>query len=79
MFQNDMFGVLDELIGPLSSHITQLLSQPVTGTDDQVTHVDTKKAYLALLNSIMTSKLHEIFISERMYLTPSALIAPLKL
>ena len=79
MFQNDMFGVLDELIGPLSSHITQLLSQPVTGTDDQVTHVDTKKAYLALLNSIMTSKLHEIFISERMYLTPSGLIAPLKL
>ena len=79
MFQNDMFGVLDELIGPLSSHITQLLSQPVTGTDDQVTHVDTKKAYLALLNSIMTSKLHEIFISERMYPTPSVLIAPLKL
>lgn len=59
-----MFGVLDELIGPLNSHITQLFSQPVTGTDDAVTHGDTKKAYLALLNSIMASKLHGIFISE---------------
>jgi exportin-T len=60
-----MFDVLDELIGPLNAHITELFSQPVTGTDDAVTHVDTKKAYLALLNNIMSSKLHGIFISER--------------
>lgn len=60
-----MFEVLDKLIGPLSSHITALLSQAVTGTDDEVTHSDTKKAYLALLNNIMVSKLQGIFISER--------------
>jgi exportin-T len=60
-----MFDVLDELIGPLNAHIARLLSQPVTGTDDAVTHIDIKKAYLALLNSIMASKLHGIFISER--------------
>lgn len=60
-----MFDVLDQLIGPLNAHITALFSQPVTGTDDAVTHLDTKKAYLALLNSIMSSKLHGIFISER--------------
>ena len=57
--------MLDELIGPLNVHITELFSQPVTGTDDAVTHVDTKKAYLALLNNIMSSKLHGIFISDR--------------
>ncbi|KAF8183925.1 armadillo-type protein [Pholiota molesta] len=61
----DMFDVLDQLIGPLSTHITSLLSQPITGTDDQRAHVETKKAYLALLNSIMASKLQGIFISER--------------
>lgn len=60
-----MFDVLDQLIGPLNTHIKSLLSQPVTGTDDAVTHTDTKKAYLALLNSIMASKLHGIFLSER--------------
>lgn len=63
--QGEMFDVLDELIGPLNSHITELFSQPVTGTDDVITHNETKKAYLALLNGIMASKLHGIFISER--------------
>ncbi|PPQ68668.1 hypothetical protein CVT25_012322 [Psilocybe cyanescens] len=63
--QNDMFDVLDQLIGPLSTHINELLSQPITGTDDQRAHVETKKAYLALLNNIMASKLQSIFISER--------------
>lgn len=60
-----MFDVLDQLIGPLSSHINDLLSQPINGTDDQRAHVETKKAYLALLNNIMASKLQGIFISER--------------
>lgn len=65
MVQEDMQDVLDELIGPLSAHINGLLAQPVTGTDDQVTHTDTKKAFLALLNSIIASKLHTVLISER--------------
>ncbi|OCH95393.1 ARM repeat-containing protein [Obba rivulosa] len=63
--QDDMFDVLDQLIGPLSAHIHGLLSQPVTGTDDEVTHVDTKRAYLALLNNVMTSELQGVFTSER--------------
>ncbi|KAL6302369.1 ARM repeat-containing protein [Sparassis latifolia] len=63
--QQDMFDVLDQLIGPLSAHVNGLLSQQVTGTDDQVVHVDTKKAYLTFLNNVMSSKLHGIFTSER--------------
>ncbi|THH18865.1 hypothetical protein EUX98_g8885 [Antrodiella citrinella] len=62
---NEMFDVLDQLIGPLSSHINDLLSQPITGTDDQFTHTETKRAYLTLLNSIMSAGLHGIFISDR--------------
>ncbi|KAF8227304.1 ARM repeat-containing protein [Tricholoma matsutake] len=63
--QKDMFDVLDQLIGPLSAHITAFLSQPVSGTDDERSQIDTKKAYLALLNSIMTAKLDGIFTSDR--------------
>ncbi|KAI0671757.1 ARM repeat-containing protein [Trametes maxima] len=63
--QEDMLDVLDQLVGPLSAHINGILAQPVTGTDDQVTHIDTKRAYLALLNSIVSSKLHTVFISDR--------------
>lgn len=63
--QQDFAEVLDQLIGPLNAHISAVLSQPVTGTDDQLTHVDTKKAYLTLLNGIMSAKLHGVFLSER--------------
>ena len=62
--------MLDQLIGPLSAHINGILSQPVTGTDDQVMHVDTKRAYITLLNNIMASKLHGIFTSARTYNGP---------
>ncbi|KAI0690003.1 ARM repeat-containing protein [Cytidiella melzeri] len=63
--QGDLFEVLDQLIGPLSAHVNGILSQPVTGTDDQVTYVDTKRAYLTLLNTVMSSKLQGIFTSPR--------------
>ncbi|KAJ6513272.1 armadillo-type protein [Mycena sanguinolenta] len=62
--QSDLFTVLDELISPLNAHITGLLTQPISGTDDQRAHFETKKAYLALLN-VLISKLPTIFISER--------------
>ncbi|KAH9945166.1 ARM repeat-containing protein [Epithele typhae] len=63
--QGDFLDVLDQLVGPLSSHINGILAQPVTGTDDQVVHMDTKKTYLSLLTTIVGSKLHTVFISER--------------
>ncbi|KAF9532610.1 KapM protein [Crepidotus variabilis] len=63
--QRDMFDVLDQLIGPLNSHIGTMMSQPISGTDDQLAHVETKKAYVALLNNVMMAKLQGIFISER--------------
>lgn len=65
LLQEDLFDVLDQLIGPLIVHTNGVLAQPVTGTDDQVTHMDTKRAYLTLLNSIMSSKLYGVFTSER--------------
>ncbi|KAE9407804.1 KapM protein [Gymnopus androsaceus JB14] len=62
---DDMFNVLDELVGPLTSHISTTLSQPISGTDDQRAHVETKKAYLALLTSIVAARLQGVFISPR--------------
>jgi len=65
LFQKDMFETLDQLIGPLSAHITMQLSQPPTGTDDQRSQLETKKGYLGLLNSIMSAQLQGVFTSER--------------
>lgn len=63
--QKDIFDVLDQLLGLLTSHIATLLSQPVTGTDDALTHVKTRRSYVALLTNILSSELHGVFISER--------------
>ena len=73
-----MYDVLDQLIGPLSAHINALLSQPISGTDDHRAHIETKKAYLALLNNIMASQLRTIFISERVYIVLFYPYFPLK-
>ncbi|KAF8656825.1 hypothetical protein AX16_002373 [Volvariella volvacea WC 439] len=62
---NDMFDVTDRLIGPLGAHITTMLSQPPSGTDDQVAQYESKRTYLSLLNNIMASKINGVFISER--------------
>ncbi|TDL25856.1 ARM repeat-containing protein [Rickenella mellea] len=63
--QESMFNVLDELISPLGARIIDLVSQPVTGTDDKLAQTDTKKAYFTFLNNIMINKLQGIFISPR--------------
>lgn len=64
--QTDMFDVLDELIAPLNGHISLLLTQPISGSDDERAHAETKKAYLALLNSVMSCRVEGVFISQRM-------------
>ncbi|KAG8814048.1 pre-tRNA nuclear export protein [Serendipita sp. 399] len=58
-------GVLEEILMPLTTHISTAISQFVTGTDDSVARMDTKKAYLTFLNTIMTSHLGSIFVSQQ--------------
>ncbi|KIJ50979.1 hypothetical protein M422DRAFT_27087 [Sphaerobolus stellatus SS14] len=63
--QEQILDVLDELVTPLSSHIVSILSVPINDTNDRQVHMETKKAYLSLLNNIMSTKLHVVFTSER--------------
>lgn len=63
-----MVQVLDELISPLTAHVSQLLAQPASGTDDALTLGESKKGYLGLLSNIMTAKLQGVFLSERTYM-----------
>jgi exportin-T len=60
-----MFETLDQLIGPLTLRIMELLGQPVTGTDDQTQHNDTKRGFFGLLNAIIAAKLQPVFLSPR--------------
>lgn len=62
----DIFDVVNQLISPLHIRIMELLAAPVTGTDDKITHSETKKSYLAFLNNVMANSLSGVFISEGM-------------
>ncbi len=39
--------------------------QPATGTDDILIHSESKRAYLMLLNNVVSSKLAGVFLSDR--------------
>ena len=62
----EMADVLNQLVNPLNARISDLLSSAITGTDDKLTHVETKRAYLTFLISIISNKLHGVLISEGM-------------
>ncbi|GJJ08694.1 hypothetical protein Clacol_002913 [Clathrus columnatus] len=63
--ENQIYDVLDQLITPLSTHVVSILSTPVTDPSERQIHIDTKKAFLLLLNNTMTAKLHSVFTSDR--------------
>ena len=56
--------VLEDLFAPLTKHVSSVISKPITGTDDKVARVDTKKAFLAFLSTIMSSNLGPILVSQ---------------
>jgi len=68
--QDQILDVLDQLISPLSSHIISTLSIGTNDINDRQVNMETKKAYLSLLNSIMAAKLYVVFTSERKSIPP---------
>lgn len=63
--KRDIFDVLDELIGPLTDHIARIISQPVQGTDEERDRVETRRAFINMLNSTLDSDLQGVFTSSR--------------
>jgi len=63
--QLEIYDVLDELVTPLHNHMSNLVAQPIDGTDAKLESVQTKRAYLELLVSVMTGRLFVVFVSPR--------------
>ncbi|KZV87175.1 ARM repeat-containing protein [Exidia glandulosa HHB12029] len=59
--ENKVFDVMNELIVPLNTHVSNVVSSP----EVRQLHSETKKTYFAFLNTIMRSKLQDIFVSDR--------------
>lgn len=61
--------MLDQLLLPLTTKVSAVITQPVDGTDAQQANAETKKAYLDFILSIATGPLATVFISPRESLT----------
>jgi exportin-T len=61
-----MYEMLNELLTPLLQRIFSSLSEPVTGTDDQVQLTDLRREFLNFTLTILNNDLGQVFVSEGM-------------
>ncbi|KAG9047337.1 pre-tRNA nuclear export protein [Tulasnella sp. UAMH 9824] len=61
----EVIDMLDQLLLPLTTKVSAVITQPVDGTDAQQANAETKKAYLDFILSIATGPLVTVFISPR--------------
>ncbi|KAG0141009.1 hypothetical protein CROQUDRAFT_52387 [Cronartium quercuum f. sp. fusiforme G11] len=64
-YKAEFGALLDSLLIPLVSKIVGFLGQPNTGTDDIITQSELRRAYFNLINSIINTNLHAVFLTER--------------
>ncbi|KZT36068.1 ARM repeat-containing protein [Sistotremastrum suecicum HHB10207 ss-3] len=63
---DEMYAPLEELIGPLHTHVVEMMSgADGGGAEERAGFGETKKGYLLFLNNIMIGKQHKIFTSPR--------------
>ncbi|KAH8916215.1 hypothetical protein BT69DRAFT_1314090 [Atractiella rhizophila] len=62
-YKAHVLGVLDNLILPLFQRVVYFLNQPINGTDDKVQQSELRRAQFGLINMIINSHLHEVFVS----------------
>ncbi|GKT47887.1 exportin-T [Colletotrichum spaethianum] len=63
-FKAEIFNVLNMLLTPLLQRIFAGLSEPVTGTDDEIQLGELRREYLSFLLVILNNELQSVFISE---------------
>jgi exportin-T len=64
-----MYEMLNELLTPLLQRIFSSLSEPVTGTDDQVQLTDLRREFLNFTLTILNNDLGQVLVSEGMLTT----------
>ncbi|KAI8232249.1 Exportin-T [Colletotrichum sp. SAR 10_99] len=63
-FKTEIYDVLNLLLTPLLQRIFAGLSEPVTGTDDEIQLGELRREYLSFLLVILNNELQSVFISE---------------
>lgn len=63
-FKKDIYAVLDSLLTPLLQRIFAGLSEPVTGTDDEVQLNELRREYLTFIQIIINNDLASVLVSD---------------
>ena len=64
--QNVIYDMLNELLTPLLQRVFVSLSEPVTGTDDNVQLTELRKEFLNFILVILNNDLGQVMVSEGM-------------
>lgn len=63
-FKSEIYDVLNTLLAPLLQRVFAGIAEPVTGTDDEIQHVELKREYLNFLLRILENGLESVLVSE---------------
>ncbi len=63
-FKGQIYNVLNMLLTPLLQRVFGGLSEPITGTDDEIQLAELQREYLTFLQVILNNQLEGVFISE---------------
>lgn len=64
-FKTEIYDVLNMLLTPLLQRIFSGLSEPVTGTDDEIQLAELRREYLSFIQIILNNGLEGVLISEQ--------------
>lgn len=77
-FKTEIYGILDELLTPLLQRVFAGLSEPTTGTDDEIQLAELKRQYLDFVLAILNNDLSGVLISASNQQSFESLIATLE-
>nr|POE77503.1 exportin-t [Quercus suber] len=63
-FKAEIFDILDQLLSPLLQRVFSGLSQPTTGTDDEIQLKELKQQYLNFILVILNNELGSVLVSQ---------------
>jgi exportin-T len=81
-FKQDIFAILDTVLGPLLSRTVTRLAEPSSGTDDQLQQAELQREFVSFILICFTNDVGQVFVSTSMspspsYPLPSTLLTPI--
>lgn len=67
-FKTEIYSILDTLLTPFLQRVFSGITEPTTGTDDEIQLAELKREYLNFLLVILNNDLGSVIISESMFL-----------